>query len=376
MEDSQTELKHLLSGKTVDELCRVMTAESKHFDGALFTRTAKRGLGKLELKARVIQIAAALDRALPGEYPEAAGIVLRAVKRLPPLAETTTVSFRCWPLCEYAGLYGRGHRVDAFAAMKELTAHFSCEFAIRPYLEESPDWAIRQLKTWVRDKDPHVRRLVSEGTRPRLPWASRLKTFQQDPTLGIALLDRLYFDKDLYVRRSVANHLNDIAKDHPDLAVSTAEGWLSRRDTEPVRWVVRHALRSLVKDGNVGALRLLGYGAPRLKDVKLKLSPKRLSFGDPLSLEVSFVSTTRQSLMVDFALHRRLANGSLAAKVFKLKIVELQAGESWRANKRLPIRPISTRRYYDGEHRIELIVNGKSVATESFRLTGAEKARG
>ena len=269
-----------------------------------------------------------------------------------------------------------GKTVDELCGvMKELTGHFSCEFAIRSYLDESPDWALRQLKSWVRDKDSHVRRLVSEGTRPRLPWAPRLKMFQEDPSGGIDLLDRLYFDKELYVRRSVANHLNDIAKDHPDLAVSTAEGWLLRRDTAPVRWVVRHALRSLVKDGHVGALRLLGYGAPRVKQVTLKLSPKRLSFGDPLSLDVSFVSTMRQSLMVDFALHRRLANDRLAAKGFKLKSVELQAGERWSVNKRLPIRPISTRRYYDGEHRIELIVNGKSVATESFRLTGAEKAR-
>ena len=161
-------------------------------------------------------------------------------------------------------------------AQHELTQRFTAEFSIRPFIERHPEATLARLAQWTQDPSPHVRRLVSEGTRPRLPWASRLRDFQRDPAPVLALLERLKDDPELYVRRSVANNLNDIGKDHPDLLADVARRWLQNASPER-RWIVRHALRSAIKRAEPGALSALGYGAaPTLAIERVRIEPKRL----------------------------------------------------------------------------------------------------
>lgn len=206
----------------------------------------------------------------------------------------------------------------------------------------------------------HVRRLVSEGTRPRLPWAPRLRAFQADPSPVLRLLELLRDDPERYVQRSVANNLNDISKDHPELAVATCLRWLEQ-PTEGRRWIVRHALRSLVKQGHLGALQALGAGnAPEVRVDSVRLTPRRVRIGDTLRFELRLTSTARQSqaLVVDTRVHFVKADGKTSPKVFKLKQLELAPNASIVLRGRLGLAQLTTRRHYPGRHTLELVVNG------------------
>lgn len=253
-------------------------------------------------------------------------------------------------------------------AQYELTQRFSAESSIRAYLVHHPEATYARLLEWSSDPNVHVRRLVSEGTRPRLPWAPRLRAYQEDPRPVLALLERLKDDPERYVQRSVANNLNDIGKDHPDLAVETCRRWLV--GAPPAReWIVRHALRSLVKRGHPGALAVLGVGAPAKVVVgRVRLAPKTVHVGGVLSFSVVVESAARraQSLMIDYAVHFVKANGALRAKVFKLKRLTLGPGAAVELAGKVSFAQLTTRRPYPGRHRLELLVNGAPHPLGSF----------
>ncbi len=250
-----------------------------------------------------------------------------------------------------------------------MTKCSSSEFGIRFFLLAAPEKTLSVLNKWTDDKNQHVRRLVSEGTRPRLPWGMRLPLFIDDPAPVVELLEKLKDDEKEYVRRSVANNLNDIAKDHPDLVANIAEKWMIGAGKERKR-LIRHACRTLIKNGDKKALRVLGYGAPKLGDAKLEVLTPEVAFGDALqfSLSISSISNRDQLLMVDYVIHHQKANGSTSPKVFKWKSTTLSAKKSLTAIKKHGIKKITTRVYYPGAHRVEVVVNGVSVATADFQL--------
>ena len=254
--------------------------------------------------------------------------------------------------------------------LRRLTPLFSAEFAIRPFLEQHPERTVDVLRSWTQDDDAHVRRLVSEGTRPRLPWGRRLRRFQDDPSEGLALLEALKDDPSEYVRRSVANHLNDIAKDHPQRVVEVCETW-RQGASEERKWILRHGLRSLVKAGDAEALRILGYDANANVTVEgLQITPDRVALGGGITLQFELAS--RQSkpapLVVDYAVHHVKANGSTSAKVFKLKNVTLAPEERLRLTKKHGFRKITTRVYYSGRHQVDILLNGRCRASAEVWL--------
>ncbi len=256
------------------------------------------------------------------------------------------------------------------AAQHELTQRFTAEFSIRPFLERYPEATLKRLKAWTRDPSPDVRRLVSEGTRPRLPWAARLRRFQENPSPVLALLERLKDDPERYVRRSVANNLNDIGKDHPDVLVETAKGWM-KGASEDRRWILRHALRSLVKQGNADALAVLGFDAEPLVEVRaVRITPVRVQEGDAVTLSFDLVGTAsrRQRIVADFRIHYVKANGSANPKVFKLKSLELGPRETVSLQKTISLKPMTTRRHYPGNHRVEVLLNGRKIDVGSFEV--------
>jgi 3-methyladenine DNA glycosylase AlkC len=254
--------------------------------------------------------------------------------------------------------------------MHALTQLFTAEFCLRPFLIRYPGAVLERLTVWTRDTSPHVRRLVSEGTRTRLPWAPRLKRFQEDPAPVISLLERLKDDPEIYVRRSVANNLNDIGKDHPALVLATAQRWLIDAPPER-RWIVRHALRSLVKGASSEALALLDYRSnDALRVEAARVTPKRVRERGSVTLSCRVVNegTEASAVLVDLRVHFVKAGGRTGAKVFKLKAATLLPGSTLAIEKTLKFIPLTTRKHYPGLHRVELILNGRTAPWGAFTL--------
>jgi len=227
------------------------------------------------------------------------------------------------------------------------------------------------LQEWGKDENFHVRRLVSEGTRTRLPWGMRLHFLIEDPSPVIPLLEMLKDDPELYVRRSVANNLNDLTKDHPDMVLDLLEEW-NEGASENTKWVISHALRGLAKAGNLRALALLGYGEPLVEIHDFEVSPDEdLKLGDKLHINFRLRSADfqPQNLMIDYIIHHVKANGSTSPKVFKLAKKTLGAFEEVNIQKNHHFKPVTTRVYYPGTHTIELQINGQIVAVRDFELT-------
>jgi 3-methyladenine DNA glycosylase AlkC len=339
------------------------------FDRKGFLAAATAGLAKLELTARGAHVAEVLRKFLPGDFEKAADVLVRALG--PELTQTEEFGFapfRYLPFAVFIGRYGIDHFETSLRAQYELTKRFTAEWSIRPFLEKYPGATCARLATWASDPSVHVRRLVSEGTRPRLPWAPRLRAFQLDPAPVLALLERLKDDPERYVQRSVANNLNDIGKDHPALAVAVCERW-SKNAPEGRRWIVRHALRSLVKQGNRAALETLGFaGAPKIEVAAAKLEPRRVKLGATMTFSFDLVSKARQEqeLLVDFAVHFVKANGSRRPKVFKLRALRLAARERTRLAGKVSFAEMTTRKPQPGRHVIEALVNGVPFAVGEF----------
>ena len=258
-------------------------------------------------------------------------------------------------------------------ALEFFTKRFTAEFAIRPFLKNDPKRTLARMKKWAKSDNKHLRRLASEGLRPLLPWGEKLADFIKDPSPGLAILELLKHDPEEYVRKSVANHMNDFSKHHPELVVSTLLRWnkeAPHEHSKNVAWIVRHASRTLLKKGHLGAMRLQGLGKAQVKCSSLRLSSKVVTVGKKLEVDFSLISQSKvtQKLMIDYAVYHQKANGRQQPKVFKYKVNSLKAGEKLECTLRHSFKPITTRRYYAGEHAIEILVNGLDVAKTNFQL--------
>jgi 3-methyladenine DNA glycosylase AlkC len=267
--------------------------------------------------------------------------------------------------------YGLDDFELSMQAQYELTQRFTAEFSIRPYLMLYPEQTLARLQTWATDSSVHVRRLVSEGTRPRLPWAPRLRSFQENPQPVLALLELLKDDPELYVRRSVANNLNDIGKDNPDVLIETTQRWLQNATPER-RWLVTHALRSALKRGDANALKVMGFGTQSHIEVcHVVIAPQHVYTGESVKIRFDVVNagTETQRLLIDLGIYFVKRYGGNHRKVFKLKTVELAAAESIRLAKTISLQEMTTRTHYAGVHRVEAIVNGEPTPLGQFVLS-------
>lgn len=363
-------LKHLISPKTVRDTANAVARAWNRFDKAAFEREVLSAIDALELMQRGQCIADTLQRHLPQDFPQAATI-LKACLPAPDSKEDGD-GLKSWALLsfnQYIAAQGRGHLEISLDLLKALTPHFTAEFGIRPFIAEEQEKALAIISGWVSDENHHVRRLASEGTRPRLPWAMRLPALVKDPAPILPLLEALIDDKEDYVRRSVANSLNDIAKDHPDLVADFVERHAQDASKERL-WLLKHASRTLIKKGHGKALANFGF-AP-LSDVTatLTLESERVSFPGELAFHVALRNTGSQprTVLLDYAIHHSKKDGSLSPKVFKGKSLTLPAGQSMTIAKRHGFRPITTRVYYPGLHRLEIFLNGQSMGQRDFAL--------
>ena len=264
-----------------------------------------------ELKHRVNLVAQALYATLPKDYAKAIDILM-------PVSQQLSYGFTGVVFSEYVALYGRGHWDKSMEAMAVFTQSSTAEFAIRHFIIDDPQRAMKQMVKWSKSSNHHIRRLSSEGCRPRLPWGMKLQLFVNDPTPCLDILDRLKADPELYVRKSVANHLNDIAKDNPAVALQLAKSWYGQNPL--TNWVVKHGLRGLLKAGNVEALAILGQSASKHLAVKgVELHADRVQLGSHLSFEVELVNTSKgeEQLRLEYAIDYRKANGQTSRKIFQ-----------------------------------------------------------
>ena len=363
MTDQQSPaLKEIFNPERLQHIASEMTAVYPSFEARRFLKLAKSGLADLSVMQRMARVSECLHAVLPLDF-EASLQVLRA---LAPRLNSGFVSM-CLP--HYVASYGAHAFDQSMDALKYFTAFGSSEFAIRHFLRADLERSLKLMHDWSLDDNEHVRRLASEGCRPRLPWSFRLETIQADPTLAANILDNLKADSSLYVRKSVANHLNDITKDHPDWVLDLIESW--SLDNRHTAWIAKHALRSLIKQGNQRALAIIGAGGkPEVEIVDVKVEPPVIGLGEKITLSFAVKSTVQSSqrLVIDYAIDYVKANGSTSAKVFKLKALTLPGNAVEAVSRGQQIKELTTRRHYAGRHAVHVMVNGERLASTAFEI--------
>lgn len=324
----------------------------------------------LELKARMRRIAEVLGTLLPRDYQEALD-VLFAID-----GQCQGFPYLFFP--DFVEVFGGApaHWSASMKALERFTSGSSAEFAIRPFLLRDPERGMAQMLAWTQHPNEHVRRLASEGCRPRLPWAQSLPMFKADPAPILPILERLKADESLYVRKSVANNLNDIAKDQPELVLDTVRAW---KGSHPhTDWIIRHGSRSLIRRADPAAMAIFGYAAavdeaPLTTSAELTVTPGRLAIGEDSQL--SYMLRVRESdepvrLRVEYAIDFVKASGKRSRKQFLLTDKPCAGGSVLKGTRRHSWAELSTRRHYPGLHRIVLLVNGRETAWAELELAG------
>jgi 3-methyladenine DNA glycosylase AlkC len=372
--------KNLLNTALIKATAQHLLRHWPAFDSRRFIKLATAGLDGLEMKARAMQICSALQATLPADFEHAATLIEASLAPPEPgqaMAQLEGIEsglrgWILWPVGEFVACQGLLHPERALATLHALTQRFTAEFAIRPFIVAHRDLSYRTLAHWANDPSPHVRRLVSEGSRPRLPWGQQLKHLIADPAPSWPLLLALLNDPSEYVRRSVANHLNDIGKDHPDAVCDWVEQHLPGAPAER-QALLRHASRTLVKDGHPRMLSAWGVGQGFRGTARWSVMPGSVQIGASVELRLSLASSASkpQTLVIDYVLHHVKANGSTSPKVFKGWVITLAAKAAISLKKSHSMREITTRKYHPGTHAVALQINGRSVADAGFELTAA-----
>lgn len=371
MTDQRFSLKdHLFNPERVSYLGGLLENGVPGFDRTGFETAVLTRLPDLELKQRIDMIAQVLAVHLDDDFEIAASSIRAS---LPPpldpaLGDDDFGDFILIPLGKYVEDNGGDHYDLSMTLLREITMRVSMEGPIRRFIDDRPDESLDLFAEWAHDENYHVRRLVSESTRPRLPWAPRIHLDIEAP---LPLLDALHSDPTRYVTRSVANHLNDIAKDRPEIVIDTLQRWqdLAVQDPAELRWMTRHALRTLVKRGEPAALAFLGYGNAPEASTHLSLKTPVVRAGDALEFTVRITAETDQRLLVDYVIDFVSNNGTTRSKVFKLREVTLSAGESTTIDKRHPLRAdATTYRLYEGTHGLTVVANGREIAKDRFEV--------
>ncbi|OYD68260.1 DNA alkylation repair protein [Rhodococcus sp. OK302] len=356
----------LLGTAVVADLARCLERATgrKRLDGV---RGSAAGFEGLSLSERTRVVRDAMLNELPDDYSAFAQIIRAA------LAEDAFTGWMIWPVTEAVAVSATQDPErfdDGMALLAELTCRLTGEFAIRTFLDANLERALEIVLGWTDHEDEHVRRLASEGTRTRLPWARRVKALTAQPESTIPILDALYRDESEYVRRSVANHLNDLSRADAALAVSTAKRWLQASDSNTLK-VVKHALRTLVKSGDPDALSLLGFAPPvNVVVSEFVIDRDVVDAGGELNFDFAVTNNGSDSVtvVIDYIVHHVKANGQTTPKVFKLTTRTLPPGVPALIAKRHSFKPISTRKYYAGEHAVEVQINGVRQVRSAFLL--------
>ncbi len=360
-------LKHLFGKELLKRMAEALSEVHPSFDRKKFQSILPE-LEKMEMKPRVQRIREELKTLLPSSYEKALGVLLKSLKK------GRVTRFDLWPYSDFIQTYGLDDLEVSLDAMSVLTTLFTSEFSVRPFLKRHPEKTLRYLEKCAKSPDVALRRWASEGSRPRLPWGERLTEFVKDPSPTFKILETLRFDPELYVRKSVSNHLNDIAKDHPGIVIRILARWkkeAKEKDQPKIDWIIRHSLRTLIKAGHAEALNLIGVS----RDAKVQVSPLRLNrdrfkLGEKIDFEfkIRSLANREQKMVVDYIIHYMKSNSSTSPKVFKLKTFLLPAGEEVEIKKSHTLKKVTTRVHYSGVHYLEIQINGVVVKKAKWDL--------
>lgn len=312
-----------------------------------------------ELKARTGHIAEMMKQHISGDYSDQIAVLSRIAPQFKGLKALVFPTF--------VELYGLDDYQISIKALEAFTTYSTAEFAIRPFIVKYPD-TMKKMLEWSKHDNFHVRRLASEGCRPLLPWAMKLKAFEQDPTPILPILENLRNDPEDYVYRSVANNLNDISKNHPELVLDYCESWINESKT--TRWVCKHGLRTLLKKGNQRAMQLFGFGPiDQIDLLKFELKNNPIKIGDGTTFELILKNTgAQQRFRLEYAIGYLKKAGHHNEKVFQIKETTLKQKQEVRIIKKLLFKNLTTRKHYNGQHYIYLIINGKKIVKREFEL--------
>jgi 3-methyladenine DNA glycosylase AlkC len=361
--------KNIYNSSSVTKLAQDIRRSYKQFNESKFIESSTCGLQHLEMKDRILHITSALKQHLPSQYPKAIDIMVRSLAPQEFHEEQEwagqdvdgVAGFMVWPLLSYIEHFGLEDLETSLVGMYEMTKRFSAEFAIRPFIERYDNQIFGVLTAWASDKSKHVRRLCSEGTRPNLPWGKKVTAINKNLSRNIDLLEQLKTDPEEYVQRSIANHLNDISRIDRDLLLTTLTRWQNPKLKVPKK-IIRHASRTLLKEGNTTALMLHGYSAdPQVSISAFTLSTPSVNEGDAVEIKttLSSRSTKAEKILLEYIVYYLKANGQYSRKTFRLKDFVLAAHDTVTLSKALSFKPVTTRKHYPGRHRVALQVNGK-----------------
>jgi len=319
-----------------------------------------------ELKQRMRHIAVTLNGHLPGDYKGQIELIIRLINQLKQNGISAGFAYMFFP--DFIEQYGLGDLKTSLKAMETITQFVSCEFAIRPFLLNYPEEVMAQMLKWSRHAHPHVRRFASEGCRPRLPWAMAIPQLKKNPSPILPILQNLRADESLFVRKSVANNLNDIAKDHPETVVGLVKGW--KGVSKETDWIIRHGCRTLLKKAHPSAYELFGLKDSEHFEVQnLKLDKTKLKIGD--RLQFSFHLKTNGSspkLRLEYAVYYAKASGKHSRKIFQLKENTFDSNTTYAFKKEQRFQDFTTRKHHPGKHRLAVVVNGREVVAKDFLL--------
>jgi len=319
----------------------------------------------LEFKARIRKVAETLGKFLPADYPEAIGIIDQVVMNYGNWLEGTG-----WFFPDFVEVFGQDekHWDVSVAALARYTLYASSELAVRPFIINDEKRMMEQMYAWSKDENECVRRLSSEGCRPALPWAQAIPSFKKDPTPILPILEQLKTDPDLFVRKSVANNLNDISKTHPDLVAKIAQDWYGKH--EFTDWIVKHGCRTLLKKGNREVLAIFGYHDVDSVEVsKFALAEDSIAIGEDLTFSFELYAKTATKVRLEYGIDYVKAKGKTSRKIFQLSESALKAGEKKSYTRKQSFADVSVRKHYPGIHAVTLIVNGVAHGTLDFQLS-------
>jgi 3-methyladenine DNA glycosylase AlkC len=360
--------KNIFNPQLIKKVCLELKKFKPSFDDKEFSRNVLKSLDQLEMKDRVRLIAYELNQKLPANNQNITLLTqcLKDEKTNPNGLD----GFEVWPLTQYIEDYGLEYYDCSMQALYKMTKVFTAEFAVRAYLNQFPQKTLKLLHTWVNDDCHHIRRLISEGTRPNLPWGHKVDYLYQKPELALKLIEKLTNDESLYVRKSVANHLNDISHYHPEIFFSFLAKLNSNNKKH--QWIIRHASRTLLKAGDLKAYQLNNFPTNlKLKNCELHVSPKSIKENDKISfnIEVLLNQNKAANLLMKLKIHYVKKNNQKSPKVFHLKEIKNNQQSLIKFTKVIHFKKVSTRSHYEGIHQVELLINGKTQAQTSFKLT-------
>lgn len=315
----------------------------------------------LELKGRMSHIARSLNEVLPGDYRKNISILKKTVPHFK--------GFLSMIFPDYVEQFGLKDPKVSVPALELFTQYGSSEFAVRPFIIKYPEILMPEILNWAKHKNHHVRRLASEGSRPRLPWAIALPEFKRDPAPVLKILELLKNDESEYVRKSVANNLNDISKDNPAIAFETAKKWYGKnKNTDRI---VKHAMRGMLKKGNKNALKLFGWhGSEGIEITNLKLSSTKIQNGGKLEFSFSIkpVKPVNENVRLEYTIDFITSSGKTSRKIFKITEGKFEKEKIYNFAKKHSFKDLTIRKHFKGQHLIGIIVNGERTAEKKFFL--------